>query len=269
MPKLSRVALENLERDARVQGKRWNETYGGYFGDPIHIRSFVRATRRVLDGLPDKPRILYAGSGPGLLGEAVCEYLRSKGKTPELVLVDVSGEHLAANPNPATLKVKQDLLHLELPGPKFDLALMRSTLDYFPNEDEQRRVLSNVASHLADGGVLLHQPVQLPDAPTRDLMDAVYASTRQIGRRHFHVPADLERLHREAGFSHVRRLGFAAPLRLAEQEHVQRYGISTMEIRAIHDLIGSGTHHGYLKSNAIGYKLKFDFPILAARKTKK
>ncbi len=264
---LSSVALQNLHRDRHVLGAAWLSTYNRYFSDERVFDAFIHAARPVLEKLPGRPRILYAGSASGELGERIANFLRERGKKPELTLVDVSREHLALNTNPSTRRILRDVLDLDL-SEKFDLAIMRSTLDYFPTPDLQVAVLKRIHKHLAPGGVFLNQATSLPSKTERDLANAVYATTPKIGRRHFQWKGDLPFLYRKAGFENFTHVGEAPSLTITNQEHAERYRVSKKEIAKIRRVISSvrAARRPNLHLTREGYRMRWVFPIYAARK---
>ncbi|MEW5955363.1 MAG: class I SAM-dependent methyltransferase [Candidatus Micrarchaeota archaeon] len=139
--RLSQATRVNLARDRRVLGKAWGRVYSKYFSDRRVLDSFVGACSSIAAKLPSEPTVLYVCSGTGLLGGYLSEYLRRKGFAPRLTLVDASAKQLRENKNRTTEKIAADLLNLRL-GRKFDLIIMRSSLDYFPSANEQVKALS-------------------------------------------------------------------------------------------------------------------------------
>ncbi len=262
--KIHSVSKRNLSADRRVLGKPWKKTYRGYFGRRLVMRQFVDA---VLPKIPKKRelRILYAGSGTGALGEELVEALGKKGITAKLTLLDASQEQLSQNSNPKTRKIQGDLLTAQMKE-LFDVIIMRSTLDYFPSKELQVRVLSRLRNWLAKGGVFFNQAASLPTISERNLADRIYRSNPNIGQRHFQAAQDISAIYQKAGFEKPRKIGDADALELTQTEHEQRYGVSKSQIRQIQRLIQKKPQAKHLKVTAQGYRLRFGFPIYAARK---
>lgn len=251
---LSSVAKKNLKKDRRVLGENWHTVYGGYFSDPENIRQFIDT---VIPFLPKRPlRILYAASAAGLLGETFLERLG----TGTLTLVDISTKHLNENKNSLTEKVHGDLLTMNL-ARQFDLVLMRSSLDYFPSSDLQIRTLANIKHHLSPGGLFINQPAFIEEPKERDAMSAIYTKTRQIGDRYFQSN-DLLQLYQHAGFNFFKKIGEGAELVLTEQDHIDRYGISSETVQRIRQMIPPDAQS--MRVTTTGYELTFRFPIFLA-----
>ncbi len=264
--RLQSITRENLSRDQRVLGKAWNQTYKHYFGNPENIQSFVR---QILSRVPKRRKlaILYPASGSGALGEALRNALKKKRVEASLTLVDASARQLDENKNSSTKKILQDLLAPRLNG-RFDVAIMRSSLDYFPTERLQANVLSMVRKHLAKGGVFFNQAASMPTLTERNLADQIYDSTTKIGRRHFQCPQDIRPIYEKAGFVKFKKIGSAPKLIVTEKEHQERYGVTAKEIGRIRKMIGRVPEkkRPNVKTTQKGYRLKFQFPIYAGWK---
>lgn len=251
---LSDVAKKNLSKDRNVLGKKWASTYGGWFSDPENISHFIDAA---LPHLPSHPLdVLYVASASGLLGE---ELIRQLGEG-HLTLVDVSKKHLAENKNRHTKKVCADLLTVDL-GRKYDLILMRSSLDYFPSADLQIDVLRNIKEHLKPKGLFVNQPAYIGVPSERAVMSQIYQETEKIGDRYFQSN-DLKVLYRQAGFRSIKKIGDGKPMVLTEKDHIERYGVTKKEIEKIQEMIPKRARSMCVTKR--GYKLTFQFPIFAA-----
>ncbi len=262
---LFEVTKRNIHRDRRVLGSNWSRVYGNYFSDEQVLRAFVDLSSRNLEALPKKPKVLYVCSGTGLLGEYVVQHLRKLGKMPSLTIVDASQAQLDQNDNPATRKVLADLLGLHL-HEKFDLVIMRSSLDYFHTPALQVAALKRVKAHMASGGIFINQCAALPTLAERKLANDIYSSSPKIGKRHFQS-TDLPWLYAKAGLA-VEKLGAAPQLVLSASDHILRYDLSSIEVRLIRRLIAKTprTRHQLIKTTLKGYEMTFDFPIYAATK---
>ena len=258
----------NLIRDKNVLGSEWLRTYNGYFGDRKNIELFIR---KILPNIRKKKRlrILYPCSASGILGENLAKRLREKGVSTELVLVDISKDHLRENRNPKTKKILADIAGLDL-GQLFDIIIMRSSLDYFPGEKLQIRVLSNLNRHLCKDGVFFNQAASMPSIIERDLADRIYKSNQRMGRRHFQCKADIEKLYKAAGFGKLKEIGNGTPLLLTEKEHAKRYEINETQVERIQKIICEvpAEKRPNIRATKKGYEMKFVFPMYAAWKHK-
>lgn len=263
---LSKITKRNLMKDSRVQGRKWLSTYGSYFSSEKILDEFCDMALHRSSQLPKNLNILYVGSASGLLGEQLARKLREKGFNPSLTLVDASKQHLAENRSHETEKINADLLTLNLKR-KFDLAIMRSTLDYFPCKAIQIRVLKMIKAHLKKGGLFFNQCASLPTKTERNAADSVYCLP-SFGRRHFQLHLEVKGLYEKAGFSSVRRVGFASPLEITEKEHVERYGLQKPDVEKVRRILSSlpKNKRKNLKTTKTGYKMKFTFPVYVARK---
>lgn len=258
------MTVKNLHRDRHVIGTGWKQTYGGYFGKKKNMLAFVRT---VLPWIPKKQRIevLYPGAGSGMLGEELVGALQKQGIQTELWLLDASKEQLAQNRNNQTRKMWSDILTAR-PKKRFDLALMRSTLDYFWTEKSQVEVLKRIRHWLKPGGVFFNQAASLPTAVERNLADQIYNSNDKIGQRHFQCSENIKKIYRQAGFQGIQKIGSAPGLVITEKEHQQRYSLGPEEIARIQAIIRSVPEHSrpHLQITPTGYRLEFSFPIYVA-----
>lgn len=251
---LSNVAKKNLRQDRNVLGRKWASTYGGWFSNSKNISVFIES---VLPHLPSHPiDVLYAASANGLLGE---ELMRQLG-AGHLTLVDVSKKHLAENKNRHTKKICADLLTVNL-GCKYDLILMRSSLDYFPSADLQVDVLRNIKKHLKHGGLFVNQPAYIDVPFERNVMSQIYQETEKIGDRYFQS-SDIKVLYRQAGFHHFKKIGEGESMILTQKDHIERYGITKKEIEKIQAMILKKARSMCVTKE--GYRLVFQFPIFIA-----
>jgi len=259
---VTRTARENLKRDRRVLGEPWRETYQGFFVNPRYIDDFITA---VWNYLPRKKelKILYAASASGLLGEALVARLRKHDIKAKLTLVDLSKEHLDENKNPETTKICADLLNVDLRD-TFDVVLMRSSLDYFPDDEMQVQLLRRIRHWLGPGGVFLNQLAALVSKEDRDTVDEVYRSNRKFGKRHFQCEEDIYSVYEKAGLN-VKKIADAncPELLLTEWEHKERYGIDEEDVKQVQRILE--THqNGGLRVTKTGYRMHFIFPIFVA-----
>lgn len=261
-----KITKQNLQRDSRVAGTRWNSVYGGYFSDKEVLDSFIRAGGKVWKSLPEEPEILYEASGTGLLGEHLVEYLKTLGLRPKLTIVDASKAQLDQNANPDTEKIHADILSMRL-GRKFDVIIARSSLDYQPTPELQVRMLERTASHLKENGVFINQAASFSTREARDLADRIYNTTHQIGNRHFHWEGDFGELHEKAGLEKPVKIGEAPALRLTHEDHSARYGTTREDVGRIRKLITAvpSSKRSEIKATGKGYEINCRFPIYVTR----
>ncbi|QQR82829.1 class I SAM-dependent methyltransferase [Candidatus Campbellbacteria bacterium] len=251
----SELSKINLERDKRVLGDAWGKTYNSYFSDENNIQSFVSS---VIPYLPNHALdILYVASAGGILGEAL---LKELGQGC-LTLVDISQKHLDSNKNPETKKICADLLEMDL-GKKFDLILMRSSLDYFPTKTLQVEVLKKIKKHLKPDGLFINQPAYIGDLADCERISTAYNTVDKIGDRLFQS-SDIAELYREAGFEEPKKIGEGGVLHISEKEHIERYGVSREDIKKIQGCLKKcNLYCGVTES---GYVMNFDFPIFLSK----
>jgi SAM-dependent methyltransferase len=255
---LSKISEYNLDKDKNVLGKKWSSTYGGWFSDEENIQLFIDAIKPFL---PDKElSILYVASASGHLGEKLLTAL-GRGK---LTIVDISQEHLDENKNPETMKIKGDLLEINLKK-SFDLILMRSSLDYFPSKLMQIKVLKVIKNHLNPDGLFINQPAYIPDIKERDIISKSYNITGKMGKRLFQSE-DLTSMYLEAELEIPKKIGEGKIMKISEQDHIQRYGINRNEIQLIQKLLKDAPDNAEVTKN--GYYMKFEFSIFISRTTK-
>ena len=253
------AARYNLNRDKKVLGKQWLSTYGRYFSDQENIRLFIKAVKPFL---PNRElNILYIAAASGLLGESLIADL-GRGR---LTITDISQKHLAENKNIKTRKIRVDLLEMNL-GCRFDLVIMRSSLDYFSSRALQIKALKVVKKHLGPGGLFVNQPAYIPRRRTRDTISAIYNQTSKIGNRFFQS-ADMAEIYAAAGFHQPKKIGTGKTMIITENDHIKRYGLNPADVQKIRKIIGRGTTSG--RKTKTGYALTFKFPIFMARVKKK
>ena len=251
MPTSSKIVKYNLEKDKNVLGKDWLVTYGGYFSDEQNIKLFIKLIKPYLP--KRKLDILYVASASGLLGEKLIKNL----KQGQLTIVDISQKHLDENKNPKTIKICADLLKMKL-GKKFDLIIMRSSLDYFPTKKLQVKILQIISHHLKANGLFINQPAYIPNILDRDVISDAYTLSPKIGDRFFQS-LDINEIYMNAGFSIPKMIGKGKQLVLSEKDHIKRYKLKDSDIRSIKRILSKATQYASVTKD--GYQLKFDFPI--------
>ena len=255
MTAASKIVKYNLDKDKNVLGKNWLLTYGGYFSDEENIKLFIKAIKPYL---PKKNLdILYAASASGLLGEKL---MKSLGQG-QLTIVDVSAQHLNENKNPKTTKVRADLLNMRLRN-KFDLIIMRSSLDYFPSEKLQTHVLKIIKTHLRKDGLFVNQPAYIPDPGDRNTISLAYNSSNKIGKRFFQS-SDITDIYKKSGFTPPQLIGKGKQMLISDKDHIKRYQLDREDIDNIRAILKKAKI--YASVTPKGYKLKFEFPIFLSK----
>ncbi len=252
----SSITKYNLEKDKKVLGKKWLTTYGGWFSDEENIQNFIDSAQ------PFIPKgdisILYVASASGLLGERLIVKL-GRG---HLTIVDIGEEHLKENKNPLTIKIKADLLNLDLKK-QFDLIIMRSSLDYFPSSDLQIKVLKNIVQHMTPHGVFINQPAFIEDLEERNCISRAYNSNNKIGKRFFQS-SDLPFIYSKSGLSSPKKIGEGKIMEINQKDHIDRYDISDDDIDVMKNELKDVKNSAMVTNT--GYIMKFSFPIFLSYK---
>ena len=259
---LSKIAKRNLQKDKKVLGKNWKKTYHGFFGNKKNMQNFATT---LLPFIPRKKllNILYVASASGELGEILVKKLIKKGHKVKFTITDVSKKHLLENKNKNTKKIWGDLLKLNLKE-KYDIIIMRSSLDYFPTKKIQIKVLKKLRNWLSEKGILINQACLLENKTDRDIADKVYSSNNKIGKRHFHCPEEITLLYKKTGLN-LKKIGKGSVLLLTENDHIERYNLNKKDIENAQKIIKSRkTKTIFATKN--GYNIKFIFPIYLSKK---
>ncbi|MFA5124794.1 MAG: class I SAM-dependent methyltransferase [Patescibacteria group bacterium] len=251
----SKIVKYNLDKDKNVLGKDWLLTYGGYFSDEQNFKLFIKAVKPYL---PKRNLdILYVASASGLLGEKLINSL-GRGR---LTIVDASSKHLSENKNPKTTKVCVDLLKMNL-HKKFDLVIMRSSLDYFPSKKLQIKVLKIIKKHLKKDGLFVNQPAYIPNLDDRDTLSLAYNSSNKIGNRFFQS-LDMVDIYKRAGFTAPQLIGRGKQMLLSDKDHIDRYKLDNSDIKRMQTILSKDRKAASVTKN--GYRLKFEFPIFLSK----
>lgn len=260
---ITKYSKDNLKKDKNVLGSKWKKTYNSYFSDIDNINIFIKSSFDYIKKInKDSLNILYVGSASGLLGEKLCVFLKKNNIDSNLTLLDISKKHLLENTNKNTKKIIGDMLTFKLS--KFDVVIMRSSLDYLPTKLLQIKALKNIKSCLSENGIFINCVAALPSNKSRDLADKIYNSNNKIGNRHFQSNEDIKSLYISAGFNYFKKIGLSKNLIITHNEHIRRYNIVENEIYKIKNILKSSKSR-YLKSTLEGYRLEFIFPIYVAR----
>ncbi|HEX2187810.1 MAG TPA: amino acid adenylation domain-containing protein, partial [Longimicrobiaceae bacterium] len=182
-------AQDEGEDDPALQLKGWNSSYTG---EPIpreEMRAWVEHTaERILALRPE--RVLEVGCGTGLLLFRVAPHTRAyHGTDFSGVALEHVCSHLAGLPQVTLSQREADRLD-DYAGAGFDLVVVNSVAQYFPDVDYLLRVLEGAAAALRPGGRIFvgdvrsltlagafHASVELArapdDLPARRLLDRV------------------------------------------------------------------------------------------------
>jgi len=266
MQSITRVSKNNLEADKNVLGKGWNKTYNSYFSNIANINLFVKASLPYIKKLKKtKLEILYAAGGNGLLGEKLIFSLKKYNIKSNLTLLDISQKQLDENKNKNTKKILGDILNYDLEK-RFDIIIMRSSLDYIYKKRLQVKALKNIRKQLAQNGIFINCCAAMPTKKERDLTDKIYKSCKKIGRRHFQSKEDIEKLYKKAEFKSQKLIGKSKNLIVTEKEHIKRYLITKEEVEKIQKIISKKKLNSKkIKVTKTGYKLEFIFPIYLSK----
>lgn len=148
-----------------------------------------------------------------------------------LTLIDAVQEHLDANENVETKKIRANLLELDV-EPRFDLGLVRSLLHYF-SLDEMHVLLENIRHSIKPGGYALFQLfVQDPNQ-----MDLFMTLSRIVGKQLtlMSIEENLSVLRQH--FSTVKHLGAAKRWDCSSNNLAQRYSLSAKQLAEMREII--------------------------------
>ncbi len=263
---LNESSKQTLLCDSKVLGKAWKKTYNGYFGNQKNMQKFIQIFLPHIPAHSKRVSILYPASANGKMGELLVKALEKQGVDTNLTIFDISEKHLAQNHNKKTKKIHGDWLSLKMKK-KFDVIIVRSSLDYFSNEKLQVNALKKVKNWLKPAGVFFNQAASLSNLTERNLADRIYSSNSKIGKRHFQCKDDIAAIYSKAGFATLKKMGNAPPLVVTEKEHIQRYGIKASEVEKIQKLINRipSRKRPNITVTKNGYRMKFLFPVYLAR----
>ncbi|HEX2076696.1 MAG TPA: amino acid adenylation domain-containing protein, partial [Longimicrobium sp.] len=175
-------AQEEGEEDPTLRLKGWNSSYTG---EPIpreEMREWVeRTVERILALRPE--RVLEIGCGTGLLLFRVAPHTRAyHGTDFSGVALEHVRRHLAGLPQVSLSEREADRLD-DYAGAGFDLVVINSVAQYFPDVDYLLRVLEGAAAALrADGRIFVGDVRSLP------LLGAFHASV-ELARAPEGLPA--------------------------------------------------------------------------------
>lgn len=246
------INQQNLAADRLTYGK-WaarNDQFAAEEPLKLLYEFFTVAKLELSDDL----KVIEFGSAEGKVGEYFKAKLIEQGKTVHLTLVDVVKEHLDANKNPETEKIRSDLAEMNL-EPTYDLGIGRSILHYF-SEDVQGIVLKNINNALKPGGYYLSQNFVQLDSDLELYLKLNHA----IGKSFSLISIEkLTEMFKKVGFKDIRLLG-ALPIWDYSSENLQqRYQLPDEEVQGFRRMIEETP-----AENRIGFKLTdigFTIPI--------
>lgn len=160
-----------------------------------------------------------------------------------------------------------DVLNFNLKR-KFDLIIMRSSLDYLPSKKLQIIALKNIYKHLLEEGIFINCVAAMPSDNLRNLANKIYSSNNKIGKRFFQSKEDIFEIYYSENFKFIKLIGHSKILKITEKEHIERYLIDLKEVKKIQSLINHFQNNNYILINKKGYLMRFIFPIYLAKKNK-
>ncbi|MGH1555835.1 methyltransferase [Streptomyces sp. L7] len=149
----------------------------GYTGEPIpaeEMRDWVdRTAERVLSRAPQS--VLDVGCGTGLILHAVAPHCKRYWGTDFSAVALARLRRAAADPDrfPGDVQLHECAAdHLDrLPDQQFDVVLLNSVVQYFPDEEYLARVIAGALPRLAPGGAVV-----VGDVRSLSLLEAFHAS---------------------------------------------------------------------------------------------
>lgn len=222
---------KQVDREAAIQGARWNIFHDGYFSDPQAAEPFLICARRAMAGQP--PDVLAdLGGGTGFL---LTQLLADCPPTTRLVNVDISPRQLsacAAGRIEHLRKCVSRVTRSELGVADGRLMLlMRSVLHYF-GRSGLRPLLKHLRSQASRGEMLIHQTACFAEARGGDCLNALYQKmrTEKWYPEITHLRAELE----ACGWRVVNVIP-APPLPLTAADLSLRYQLSPEDVATIRD----------------------------------
>ncbi|HEU0052707.1 MAG TPA: amino acid adenylation domain-containing protein, partial [Longimicrobium sp.] len=210
-------ARDEEEEDPTLALKGWNSSYTG---EPIpreEMRAWVEDTaERILALRPE--RVLEVGSGTGLLLFRVAPHTRSYHGTDfsEVALEHVR-RHATGLPLVSLSRREADEL-AEFAGAGFDLVVVNSVAQYFPDVDYLLRVLEGAAAALRPGGRIF-----VGDVRSLPLAGAFHASV-ELARAPDDLPAGRLRDRVRRGMAEEQELLLDPALFEAARTRIPRLG---------------------------------------------
>jgi pristinamycin I synthase 3 and 4 len=162
--------------DPPFDATRWTSSYGTPFSE-LEIAEWELNTLPLLRELPHQ-RVLEVGCGAGNVARRLAP------DTIDYVAADFSAaaldrlrSHLTAGgPLPQLTLLHTEADALDDAGGEFDLALLESVVQFFPDLDHLRRVLADVTGRVRDGGTVV-----VADMRNLALLDRFHASLDDSG----------------------------------------------------------------------------------------
>lgn len=220
---------KQVDREAAIQGERWNTFHEGYFSDPQTAEPFLNCTHRAMaEQTPDVLADL--GGGTGFLLSQLMPHCPS---VMRLVNVDISPRQLSACAAERIEHLQQCVSRvtrgeLAIGGGRLML-LMRSVLHYF-GRTGLRPLLAHLRSQVNRGEALIHQSACFAETRGADCLNALY---RKMRTEKWYPEIPHLRTALEACGWRVAEVIPAPPLPLTASALALRYQLSPEEMSAI------------------------------------
>jgi amino acid adenylation domain-containing protein len=217
-------AQDEEENDPALALKGWNSSYTG---EPIpreEMRAWAEDTvARILALRPE--RVLEVGAGTGLLLFRVAPHVRAYHATDfSGVALEHIRRHAAGLPQVSLAEREADDL-AEYAGAEFDVVVVNSVAQYFPDLDYLLRVLEGAAATLRPGGRIF-----LGDVRSLPLAGAFHASV-ELARAPEELSAEQLRARVRRGMSEEQELLLDPSLFEAVRSRIDRIGRVEVQVK--------------------------------------
>ncbi|HEV3050235.1 MAG TPA: AMP-binding protein, partial [Longimicrobium sp.] len=217
-------AQDDEEEDPALALKGWNSSYTG---EPIpreEMRAWAEdTTERILALRPE--RVLEVGAGTGLLLFRVAPHTRAyHGTDFSGVALEHIRRHAAGLPQVSLAEREADQLD-EYAGAGFDLVVINSVAQYFPDLDYLLRVLEGAAAALRPGGRIF-----VGDVRSLPLAGAFHASV-ELARASEGLPIEQLRARVRRGMAEEQELLLDPALFEAVRERIDRLGRVEVQVK--------------------------------------
>ncbi|NOZ20899.1 MAG: hypothetical protein GXP25_07390 [Planctomycetes bacterium] len=228
---------KSVEREAGVQGSRWNTVHDGYFGDPAVAQPMVDAICRAMKDC--SPTVLAdLGGGTGLilhrvLAQAPCNGVRMED-------VDISLRQLSQDRDPHIMDLAYSVADVTRANlcPREDDRLMftlRSLLHYFGHEGS-RTLLRHLREQMNPGEAFVHQSACFEDPRGAECLDRIYAMMKSD--KWYTTVDEMTVILQEEGWT-ATKIETAPPIHLTSADLADRYHLSDADVAAIRDDVTS------------------------------
>ena len=219
-----------IDKEKDVQGTHWNSVHEGYFSDPDVAAPLIQCVREIASkSRPDT--IVDLGGGTGFL----LSRMLAEGIDPGVTLVNLDESSLQLGAARAAgfscLRGSVDAFSRRELGDDESclLFMMRSVLHYFGKEG-LRPVLRHLRAQAKPGEFFVHQTASFRRRQDADFLNNLYRMMRT--QKWYPTVAFLSQCLRAAGWK-VQEVRPAFPLRLKDDDLVQRYHLDQKDIRRI------------------------------------